>query len=113
MEIDVLRYASKISCEAHKHIMKNLKPGMHEYQGEALFCYYVYNYGGCRAIAYTCICASGENAGILHYGHAAKPNDKQINDGDLWYVNTYFLYILLLLLFLRLIHGYVNVIIVY
>nr|BAN21025.1 xaa-pro dipeptidase pepd/pepq [Riptortus pedestris] len=83
LEINVMRYASKISSNAHKYVMKNLKPGMYEYQAEALFSFYVYNVGGCRSCAYTCICASGENSAILHYGHAAKPNDKKILDGDL------------------------------
>jgi len=40
---------------------------------------------------------SGENSSVLHYGHAAEPNSRQINDGDMWsvlasfasYVNHY------------------------
>jgi Xaa-Pro dipeptidase len=27
---------------------------------------------------------SGDNASVLHYGHAGAPNDKKINDGDMW-----------------------------
>lgn len=34
-------------------------------------------------MSYTCICGSGENGSILHYGHAAAPNDKTVHDGDM------------------------------
>ena len=34
-----------------------------------------------------CMCAcSGHNSSILHYGHAGEPNEKQIRDGDMWWV---------------------------
>lgn len=36
-----------------------------------------------RHQAYTCICASGINAKVLHYGHAAAPNEKKMQDGEL------------------------------
>lgn len=36
-----------------------------------------------RHVSYTCICASGENGSVLHYGHAGEPNTRQINDGDM------------------------------
>lgn len=79
---------------------------MKEYQGEAVFLHHAYfQYvpysrliilfetdvlfsslsGGCRHASYTCICGSGDNGSILHYGHAAAPNDKAIHDGDMWY----------------------------
>lgn len=56
---------------------------MTEYQGESLFLHHSYFAGGCRHVSYTCICGSGENGSILHYGHAAAPNDKTIHDGDM------------------------------
>ena len=38
---------------------------------------------GMRNLSYTCICATGHNGSILHYGHAGAPNDKLINDKEL------------------------------
>lgn len=83
MEVDVIRYSNLISSEAHKEVMKRVRPGMKEYQMESLFEHYVYARGGMRHVAYTCIAASGDNCATLHYGHAGAPNDKTINDGDM------------------------------
>lgn len=66
--------------------MKKIRSGMKEYQCEAIFTNYCYYNGGCRHSSYTCICGSGNNGSVLHYGHAGAPNDKTINDGDMWYV---------------------------
>lgn len=82
-ELEVLRYACKIASEAHKEVMRSIKPTMFEYQMESLFRHISYFTGGCRHIAYTCIAASGCNGAILHYGHAGSPNDKKISDGDM------------------------------
>lgn len=59
------------------------RPGLTEYQAEAQFLHHSYFVGGCRHTSYTCICGSGDNSSILHYGHAAAPNDKTIHDGDM------------------------------
>ncbi|KAG8226650.1 hypothetical protein J437_LFUL005302 [Ladona fulva] len=83
MEIDLLRYINKISSDAHIEVMRSIKPGDMEYQCEAIFKKEVYSKGGCRHVAYTCICGSGENGAILHYGHAAAPNSKPIKSGDM------------------------------
>lgn len=82
-ELEVMRYANKISSAAHKAVMKNMQPGMYEYQAESVFKNYCQYMGGMRAQSYTCICASGDNGSVLHYGHAGAPNSKQINDGDM------------------------------
>ena len=34
-EMDIMRYVNKISCEAHKEVMKMMKPNHMEYEGEA------------------------------------------------------------------------------
>ncbi|XP_039255491.2 xaa-Pro dipeptidase-like [Styela clava] len=82
-ELEVLRYVSKVSSEAHMELMRRIRPGWMEYQAESLFKHHVYLHGGCRHVAYTCIGATGENCAILHYGHAGAPNDKKINNGDM------------------------------
>uniref|UniRef100_A0A7E4W2Q4 Xaa-Pro dipeptidase n=1 Tax=Panagrellus redivivus TaxID=6233 RepID=A0A7E4W2Q4_PANRE len=82
-ELEVMRYATKIACDAHKEVMRKIRPNMYEYQMESLFRHISYSTGGCRHLAYTCIAATGENGAVLHYGHANAPNAKLINDGDL------------------------------
>jgi len=82
-ELEVLRYCNKVSSEAHKEIMRRIRPGWWEYQAEALFMGHCYTFGGCRHVSYTCIGASGENCAVLHYGHGGEPNSKLINDGDM------------------------------
>jgi len=83
MELDALRYASKISSLAHMHVMRSIKPGMKEYQAEATFLHHVYFYGGARHVCYNCIAASGRSGAVLHYGHAGAPNNQTVRDGDM------------------------------
>lgn len=54
-----------------------------EFELEAKFLYEVYSKGGCRKAAYTCICGTGVNAAVLHYGHAGAPNAREFHDGDM------------------------------
>jgi len=56
---------------------------MKEYQLESVFLHHSYYEGGCRSPSYTCICATGPNGSVLHYGHAASPNDRTVRDGDM------------------------------
>uniref|UniRef100_A0A3Q2ZE60 Xaa-Pro dipeptidase n=1 Tax=Kryptolebias marmoratus TaxID=37003 RepID=A0A3Q2ZE60_KRYMA len=83
MELEVLRYTNRISSDAHKMLMKHVKPGQQEYEMESLFQHYCYTKGGMRHTSYTCICGTGNNSSVLHYGHAGAPNDKTIQDGDM------------------------------
>eukprot|EP01112_Ceratiomyxa_fruticulosa_P013576 TRINITY_DN381_c0_g1_i1.p1 TRINITY_DN381_c0_g1~~TRINITY_DN381_c0_g1_i1.p1 ORF type:complete len:495 (+),score=92.82 TRINITY_DN381_c0_g1_i1:845-2329(+) len=82
-EVEVLRYVAQVSSEAHKKVMLEVRPGMKEYQAESIFLNHCYLKGGCRYMAYTCICGSGHNGSILHYGHAGAPNDKTFHEGDM------------------------------
>lgn len=66
--------------------MKYTRPGRHEYQCESVFLHWCYEKGGCRHVSYTCICGSGDNSAVLHYGHAAAPNTRKVKDGDIWLV---------------------------
>ena len=82
-EIEVMRFENIVSAEAHLAVVANCKPGLKEYQMESLFQHWCYYYGGSRHVSYTCICAAGDNAATLHYGHAGAPNSKTIKDTDM------------------------------
>uniref|UniRef100_A0A2K6F733 Xaa-Pro dipeptidase n=1 Tax=Propithecus coquereli TaxID=379532 RepID=A0A2K6F733_PROCO len=79
MELEVLRYTNKISSEAHREVSR--APALIGW--DSLFEHYCYSRGGMRHSSYTCICGSGENSAVLHYGHAGAPNDRTIQDGDM------------------------------
>ncbi len=77
-EISELREAAKISAVAHNKLLRACKPGMFEYQLEAMFTGYCMQ-EGCRALAYTPIVASGNNACTLHYiENTQKISDKEL-----------------------------------
>jgi Xaa-Pro dipeptidase len=96
-EIQLLRWINGISSAAHIEVMRQCKPGLMEYQMEAAFLNYIYDRGGCRFTAYTCICGCGPNSSILHYGHQGAPNDQTMRDGDLFLNDSGALY-----------HGYAS-----
>ncbi len=82
-EIELLRYVNDVSCDAHMAVMTHIKPGYSEYQMESVFNHWCYFRGGARFNAYTCICGSGSNGAVLHYGHAGEPNSKVIRDNEM------------------------------
>lgn len=83
VELTLLQYSAFVASNAHVQVMRTAKPGMMEYEMEALFQYEIYRNGGCRHAAYTSICACGPNAATLHYGHAAAANTRQTEGKDL------------------------------
>ena len=82
-ELDVMAYAAYVASNAHVAVMRSTTPGMMEYELEARFLYEIYKNGGARKCAYTSICACGPNNAVLHYGHAAAPNDYQLKETDM------------------------------
>ena len=82
-EIEFMRKAAEISAAAHLKLMQVCKPGLMEYQLEAVFNEHCLQ-NGCRGLAYNSIVAGGENACILHYTE----NDQPLKDGDLVLVDA-------------------------
>ena len=76
------RSSTQVSSMAHSEVMRYARPGQMEYQLESLFMHHTYTHGGCRHMAYTCICACGPNPAVLHYGHAGAPNARLLKEGD-------------------------------
>ncbi|MFI4937088.1 MAG: Xaa-Pro aminopeptidase [Candidatus Berkiellales bacterium] len=65
-EITLMRRAAEISVSAHIAAMQNCKPGMNEYNLEAILLHEFYRMGS-RHVAYSSIVAAGNNACTLHY----------------------------------------------
>lgn len=82
-ELKVMRRAAEISVEAHSLAMKAMSPGIMEYEIEAVVNGHFRKCGG-FAPAYTSICASGDNATILHYVE----NNEECKDGELFLIDA-------------------------
>ena len=77
-EVALLRKAIDISCDGHIEMMRATKPGMSEFEVEAVG-EYVFARGGAEAVGYPSICGGGENSTVLHYS----TNRKTLAEGDL------------------------------
>ncbi len=82
-EIDLMRCAVKASAAAHYAALHETRPGMYEYEIEALLEYH-FRRNGADGPAYPSIVASGANATILHY----ISNDQQMQDDDLLLIDA-------------------------
>jgi Xaa-Pro aminopeptidase len=82
-EIEIMQKAADIAAEAHCEAMKAAKPGMQEYQIEALI-EQIFRSHGASGPAYTSIVGAGPNATVLHYIN----NDGQLRDGELLLVDA-------------------------
>jgi len=71
-ELDAMRRAAEISCEAHIEAMRGAREGGFEYEIEALVDY-TFRRRGAGGAAYPSIVASGANATILHYTENTAP----------------------------------------
>jgi len=77
-ELEIMQTAADIAAEAHVEAMKAARPGMQEYQIEALI-EQIFRKRGAAGPAYTSIVGAGPNATVLHYIN----NDGELRDGDL------------------------------
>ncbi len=78
-----MRAAARITREAHEGAMARARPGMREYEVEALLLDTFRRHGSERP-AYGSIVGSGPNACVLHY----RKNDRQIEEGDLLLIDA-------------------------
>lgn len=77
-EIELMQTSATIAAEAHILAMQNVKPGMNEFQVEAMMESYMRGQGA-SGVAYNSIVGGGINACILHYVE----NNCPLKDGDL------------------------------
>jgi len=77
-EIVLIRKAIDITCDAQIELMKALKPGMKEYQSEAII-EYVFKKNGAEYPGFPSILGGGENSCIIHYNS----NRKKLTNKDL------------------------------
>lgn len=77
-EIDLIRHAGAISAEGHKQAMLACRPGVTEYQLQAVL-EFVFRACGAIGPSYTSIVAGGNNAVILHY----TKNSEALESGDI------------------------------
>jgi len=77
-EITLIAKAASISSEGHSDVMRAIKPGMTEYQAQAILEYH-FKTNGSEYPGYPSINGAAENACVLHY----ETNTKLMNDGDL------------------------------
>lgn len=82
-EVEIMRKACQISAATHSDAMRQVKPGMNEFEVEALI-----DYGlrrrGCQRVGYGSIVAGGKNAACLHY----RANNEGLRDGDLLLIDA-------------------------
>ena len=82
-EIALMRRAAAISAEAHRQAMRTARPGVFEYEVEAVVGQ-AFRRAGAQAPAYPSIVASGPNACVLHY----VDNERRIADGELLLIDA-------------------------
>jgi Xaa-Pro aminopeptidase len=82
-EVADLRRACEITALAHKTAMEQAKPGMNEFEVEALVDY-VLRKSGCQRVGYGSIVAGGKNAACLHY----RANNEVLRDRELLLIDA-------------------------
>ena len=83
VELELQRRACAISRDAHIAAMSVAKPGLHEYEVQAVI-EYVFRAAGSPRNGYPSIVASGPNACVLHYVE----NRRRMEDGELLLIDA-------------------------
>ena len=78
-EIELLKYLTKVTCDAHKETMKKIKENMYERDVENIFYRYIREHLYIRNHPYEHICGCGLNSATLHYIE----NDQKLKKDDL------------------------------
>lgn len=82
-ELDALRRAAAITVAGHVAAMRAARPGMHEYEVQAVL-EAEFRRGGSPRNGYPSIVAGGPNACVLHY----HDNDRRLRPGDLLLIDA-------------------------
>ena len=76
-EIALIEKSAAISCEGHNDVMRSIKPGMKEFQAQAIMEYH-FKKNGSEYPGYWSINGSSDNSCILHYS----TNLRKMNTGE-------------------------------
>ena len=82
-DLEAMRVAARITHDAHVSAMARAKPGMHEYEVEALLLE-TFRRNGSERPAYGSIVGSGANATVLHY----RSNNRKMEDSELLLIDA-------------------------
>ena len=82
-EVALMQRSADIAAEAHREAMRAARPGVKEYEIEALI-EYTFRRAGAAGPAYNTIVGGGANATILHYIE----NSAELRDGDLLLIDA-------------------------
>src|SRR5713226_2841853 len=82
-EIELMQRAADIAAEAHIEAMKAVRPGMKEYEVEAMIEHF-FRRNGASGPSYTSIIGGGANATVLHYIE----NSGELRDGELLLIDA-------------------------
>lgn len=77
-EIALMEKVINMSVEGHNRVIRTIRPGMHEYDAQALM-EYEFKSRGSEYVGYPSINGSGANSCILHY----ETNQRTLQNGDL------------------------------
>ncbi len=82
-ELEILKKACEATAQSHLQAMKQVRPGMNEFEVQALI-EYEFKKNGCQRTGYGSIVAGGKNACCLHY----VSNNEPLKDGDLLLIDA-------------------------